>query len=148
LRGKKLSGWGEPGVNLNGTERFRGLKFVRARFKIRGNKSAPNDHSISRKSIFLARMRELKKWCRGEDLNLHGSPHMNLNHACLPISPPRHEVAAHRFIILTAAALKTIFCSFDIRLSIVENLWFEDSASRPFSPQVICACRSNSKDSV
>jgi hypothetical protein len=34
---------------------------------------------------------EVKIWCRGEDLNLHESPHMYLKHACLPVSPPRHE---------------------------------------------------------
>lgn len=29
--------------------------------------------------------------CAGEDLNLHGSRHMALNHACLPIPAPARE---------------------------------------------------------
>ncbi|CAI8858566.1 protein of unknown function [Methylococcus capsulatus] len=35
-------------------------------------------------------------WCRGEDLNLHESPHMYLKHACLPISPPRQDDEARK----------------------------------------------------
>ena len=41
---------------------------------------------------------------------------MNLNHACLPISPPRHEDA-----VLEGPLCVQVLSLFDIRLSIVEN---------------------------
>ncbi len=33
-----------------------------------------------------------ESWCRGEDSNLHGLPHLDLNQARLPIPPPRHAL--------------------------------------------------------
>ena len=45
---------------------------------------------------------------------------MYLKHACLPISPPRHEVP--RF---ECGQIKRLFCGFDFRLSIAENVGFQ-----------------------
>lgn len=36
-------------------------------------------------------------WCRRGDLNPHAVKHMNLNHACLPISPLRHIDTKERY---------------------------------------------------
>ncbi len=32
------------------------------------------------------------EWCTEQDLNLHESPHMNLNHTRLPIPPSVHTI--------------------------------------------------------
>ena len=42
-------------------------------------------------------MSNLQKWCRGEDSNLQTLRYMVLNHACLPISPPRLAISAFKY---------------------------------------------------